>query len=266
MALAPFGLEAWAFQAMAFGVGYVLWVAEAVAAWPGAAAPLPAAPGAAWAAMAFGAPMSAMAAISLGGLWVCLWRGTLLRLIGVAPMLLGAALWGAAPRPDLLIAPDGALIGVMTPEGRALDRDRARRFIAESWLRRDGDPATQPEAAARPAFRRFRGGAAASGPMGWRVELTLARNLKPQAWARACRAGAILIAPRLETRPDSHPECLLFDPPELSARGAAAIWVTGPPSARGAAEGKGHLLVLRADTVRRFWTDPELFPEMRSPR
>ena len=259
LVLAPFGLEAWAFQAMALGVSYVLWVAETVAAWPGAVAPVAAAPSAAWAAMAFGAPMSAMAAITLGGLWLCLWRSVLLRAVGLAPMALGAGLWAAAPRPDVLIAPDGGLIGVMTAAGRAVDRDRAKSFVASSWLRRDGDAATQAQAAARPAFERFRGGAWAPAPDGWRVELSLARRLTQRGWARACRPGTILVAPRLTSRPAWPRDCVIFDQPELAARGAAAIWVAGPPLEGAGGESFPNLQVLRASPVQRLWTKSELW-------
>lgn len=59
--------------------------------------------------------------------------------------MIGVALWfwQTTPRPDVLISSDGKLIGVMTPEGRALSRAKGAGFVAERWLENDGDPSAQ---------------------------------------------------------------------------------------------------------------------------
>ncbi len=47
------------------------------------------------------------------------------------------------------MAENGALVGVMTEQGRALSRGRGAGFVARIWLENDGDAASQAEAHAR---------------------------------------------------------------------------------------------------------------------
>ena len=137
--LAPFGLAEPALRVMGSGVEQILVIAHWVAGLPGADQPVRAAPGA------------VLGWIALGGLWLALWRGRW-RLAGLVGVGVGIALWlTAPPRPDILVAPGAGLIGLMGPEGRALDHDRAQSFAAETWLRRDGDRVAQ--AAGRRAAR-----------------------------------------------------------------------------------------------------------------
>ena len=75
----------------------------------------------------------------IGGLWLAIWRGPW-RLGGVLGIAAGLALWATAPpRPDVLIAPEARLVGVLGAKGSVLDHDRAQSFAAKTWLRRDGD-------------------------------------------------------------------------------------------------------------------------------
>jgi len=233
-ALAPLGLEAWPLRIAGVGIDWILRVAETVAGWEGAARPIAA------------APQFALWLITLGGLWLCLWRGRL-RLAGLPALALAAALWlGGAPRPDLLIAPGGAAAGVMTPQGRALDPARPDRFAAETWLRRDGDAATVAEAAARPAFT-------AEGPWrvapfgdGWEVRIFRGARLSALALTRQCAPKTVVLAPRIAPRVAAQAQagaaagpCLLLDRARLAARGALAL------------SGKGDRLVVEDATAGR---------------
>ena len=49
-------------------------------------------------------------------------------------------------RPDILIADRGALVGVMTSEGRAISKPKGAGFVARIWLENDGDKINQSEA------------------------------------------------------------------------------------------------------------------------
>jgi competence protein ComEC len=60
-------------------------------------------------------------------------------------------------RPGLLVAGSGGLVGVMTPEGRALSKARGDGFAADSWLENDGDPVGQEAAPPDRASRGTRG-------------------------------------------------------------------------------------------------------------
>lgn len=123
--LMPLGLDAPFLWLLGQGVGAILWVAGWVAGWPGAVALIPAMP--AW----------GLAAVVLGGLWLCLWRPAALRLLGLPLLCVGLlSPWSMAP-PDLLVAEDGRLLAVREADGRlALSSKRRARFVAEQWLRR----------------------------------------------------------------------------------------------------------------------------------
>ncbi|SFR82788.1 ComEC/Rec2 family competence protein [Sphingomonas jatrophae] len=97
----------------------LLWIARTVAAAPGASRMLPSMP-----AGAFGAMVS-------GGLWLALWR-TRVRLLGLAPILIGVA-WAASARPpDLLVTGDGRHVALRGDEGGlALLRPRAGDYVRD---------------------------------------------------------------------------------------------------------------------------------------
>jgi len=122
-------LEAGALALDAIGAGRPLWalcglgieallkLAHAVGTASGAVAMLPSMPG--W---TFGL-------IVAGGLWLCLWS-TRLRLLGLAPAMIGAISACVAPAPDLLVTGDGRHLAVVR-DGHAplLLRDRAGEFV-----------------------------------------------------------------------------------------------------------------------------------------
>ncbi len=208
--LAPFGLDWLPFTIMGWGIGYILEVAAFVSGLGGAVVGVKSGPG------------ISLALMMLGGTFIVLWRGRA-RWAGVAPMALALLLWSLYPRPDVLIADNGRLFGVMTADGRALSVDKGNNYAAESWLENDGDTATQAEAATRGAFDRRRA----------RIE-TLAPGLGPIVYVGAtdaasgpaeCAGAAVLIAPKWYERPPGR--CLFIGAVSLRRDGAQAIWLDG---------------------------------------
>lgn len=137
--LAPVGLGWIGLAIMSPAIGWILAVADRVAGWDGAVSRV-VAPGP-W----------VLPVMAFGALWLVLWQGRG-RLVGVPAMAAALVLWQGAERPDLLVSQSGGLLGVMTPEGRALSKARGDGFAAETWLENDGDAGTQEEAFARAAF------------------------------------------------------------------------------------------------------------------
>ncbi len=124
--LMPFGAEAIALVPMSWGIGWILAVARSVAAWEGSVQVLPA--------------MSTLALLSvtLGGLWLCLWRARW-RVIGFLPIFLGLLSLSLAVPPDIWISGDGKLVGLRGDSGSLwLSTTRAKRFQADVWQRRAG--------------------------------------------------------------------------------------------------------------------------------
>jgi competence protein ComEC len=139
--LAPIGLSWIGFAVMAWGLRWILWVAQTVSGWDGAVGHV-IAPGA-----------GVVPLLALGLLWCILWRGGG-RVIGVIPVIIGFVLWGQATRPLLLVADNAAMIGVMGSQGRALSKATGSSFVAQIWLENDGGPVAQETAASRPGYTR----------------------------------------------------------------------------------------------------------------
>ncbi len=230
-AVAPLGLAEPVLRAMGLGIEHILVVAHWVGGLPGAVQPVRA------------AGPAVLALIALGGLWLALWRGTW-RLAGAAGIAAALVLWHfAPPRPALLVAPGGMLVGLMGPEGRVLDKESAQSFAAETWLRRDGDARTQAVAAARPGLARAGRDVGGGFANGWRLEVGGGRP-EPADLARLCRPRTLVIA--RNGGPVEGP-CLYFGEEELRAAGALAVSTDGD----GLAVRRG-----RDDSRGRLWAPP----------
>ena len=132
--LLPFGLEAWALRPMSWGVEFLIAVAQTVTAWPNAILTLPS------------LPAGGLAAIALGGIWLCLWRRAW-RLAGLVPILIGCATLLAVRPPDVLVAADGSLFAVRDSAGALVfsDQKGGRSFLRDTWSRRAGVGAPSEE-------------------------------------------------------------------------------------------------------------------------
>jgi competence protein ComEC len=207
--LAPVGLEAPFLAVAAAGVDWILGVAAWFARAENAVRPIVTAPAAAW------------AAVALGGLWLALWRSAI-RWCGAVAVAAGVAIWAfGADRPDVLIAPGGGLVGVMTEAGRSLNQGRSERYAAESWLKRDGDGASPADAAARPLWRES-GDAATAQLADGRALIVLDRSARRAAVAAVCADGALVLAPH-RTFSDQPQRCALFDRSALEKTGALSV-------------------------------------------
>ncbi|WP_323036028.1 ComEC/Rec2 family competence protein [Pararhodobacter sp.] len=206
----PIGGEAIGLWLMAAGTRWILGVANAFGNLEGAIRLVPS------------PPWWVVPVIGLGGLWVALWPGRA-RFAGV--FLAGVAVvgWTLAERPALLIDRDGALVGLATPTGRALSRERGASFVASRWLELDGDPATQQDAAARAGFVPVQGGVTFRfADQDW-VHLTGRGG--EAALTQHCRRGVtVIINTRLGANPGS---CRLFDARALSRIGAISVSQSG---------------------------------------
>ncbi|MGF1551762.1 MAG: ComEC/Rec2 family competence protein [Paracoccaceae bacterium] len=217
---APFGLAGLPLAAMGAGIDWILVVAHWTANLPGADARVGEGPG--W----------RLGALALAGLWLALWRGPW-RLMGLAALGLCLGLAEPARRPDVLIAPGARLVGVMGPEGRALDRAVGQGYAAERWLAADGDGASQAEAARRPGLvpspdekGRRRGPLSARigrGDAARDLVVLAGRLTTPERLARACRPRAIVVAPFADEAPEG--ACLFLGRAAMTGAGALAITI-----------------------------------------
>ena len=80
--------------------------------------------------------------LALSFLYLILWQGNL-RFLGLLGVILSGLSWAETQRPDILIADHGALVGVLTDEGRALSKPKGASFVAKIWLENDGEKTNQ---------------------------------------------------------------------------------------------------------------------------
>jgi len=209
--LMPLGWEGPALIAMNWGSMAVVWIAETVAAWPGAIAIVPAMPG-------WGLPL-----VSLGGCWLCLWRTPGRRLWGVPVILVGMLSPFAAERPDILVDDDGGLAAVRGADGRLIpSKKRGDRIAAETWARRDGE---ERFAESWPDWGTGAGGLLACDPLGcvWsRDGRTVAFARRPEGAIEDCGTVDAVIAPFPVKR---CPAPIVIDKWKLARDGAHALTV-----------------------------------------
>ncbi|MEZ5769510.1 MAG: ComEC/Rec2 family competence protein [Paracoccaceae bacterium] len=205
---APFGLGGVTLWLMQWPIRWILAVAAWVAGLDGAVGHVPS-PGP-W----------VLPLVAAGGLSLVLLRGRL-RLAGLAPVAIAFALWADAERPPVLVAPSGGLVGVMTPEGRALSKPRGDGFTATVWLENDGDAAEQDGAAARRGFLGEKGALIADlGSL--RVAALSGRGAADRIGAACAEADIVVVSTEIDAVPEG---CAVFDPVRLQDTGALALWL-----------------------------------------
>lgn len=209
----PFGLAGPFLVAMGWGASVVIAVAEKVASWPAAVVPLPA------------MPLAGLIGLTLGGLWLCLWRGRW-RFAGTAALLAGMGSIALSAPPDILIDAEAKVIGVRTADGGlALSPSRAARLEQESWLQQAGlgQPAPWPPPAGEGSMEEpmrcdglgcvFR----ANGK-------TVALMRRPEAMQDDCRRADVLVS-LVPLRGACPRPVAVVDRFDLWREGAHAIWL-----------------------------------------
>ncbi|NOR62520.1 MAG: DUF4131 domain-containing protein [Rhodobacteraceae bacterium] len=182
--LSPFGLGSWAFWLMGKGIGWILGVAAYFSEIENAVTMVPT------------GPPIALPLIALSGCFLFLLLGRA-RLLGVVMFTVGMVLWVMSERPQVLVNDNAALIGVMTPSGRVLNKETAYRFAAGIWLENDGDPASQLSAYNRSGLLTESRLTRATLSNGWTLFLDQNKTLNSEN----CSAQTILIAPKWEDAP-----------------------------------------------------------------
>ncbi|UWR23760.1 ComEC/Rec2 family competence protein [Sulfitobacter sp. S190] len=214
--LSPLGLEMVGLWPMGLGLRWILGVADFVSGIEGAR-------------LYVKSPDKiVLPVLASGALFVMLWRGRL-RWAGGVAMLAAAVLWVGSSRPTVLIADTGTLVGVLTPSGRALSKEKGAGFIARNWLENDGDGRDQWTAAQT--------WAQSSGEI---VHLAGKRAVRA---FEGCRADQIVISAHELPVPAS---CRNFTPDRLRSTGAVALYARP--------EGGYKIVTAREISGHRHWS------------
>jgi competence protein ComEC len=176
----PFGFDGVFWQAMGWGIDWMIVVAQWVAALPGAIGRM----------AAFGT--GPLVAASLGIILLGLLR-TPLRWSGAAVLAL-AVIWAlAVPQPDILISGDGHSIGVRGRDGRLhLMRTAKETFLQKEWLAADADPRPPGDASLSEGVSCDGAGCVVRMADGALVALAL----RPEALTDDCVQAALVVTAR----------------------------------------------------------------------
>jgi len=197
----------------------LLWIAHTTGDAPGAVAPLPAMPDA-----AFGLMIA-------GGLWIALWR-TKWRRLGAIPVVIGA-LWALlTPAPDLLITGDGRHVAFRLPDGRlALLRERTGEYTQDMMAENAGIDGVPMLIDDQPEARCSRDTCIVTlqaGDRAWRILATRSLYMIDRdALMKACESVDIAISERRLPRACT-PRWLKLDAPMLVKTGGVAITLAYP--------------------------------------
>ncbi|MGB7270211.1 MAG: ComEC/Rec2 family competence protein [Albidovulum sp.] len=210
--LAPLGLAQPALWVAGKGCDAILRIGDWVTNLEGAVIPVPT------------PPWMVLPLLGFFGAVMMIARGGALRLTGLAGVALALSIWTFTQRPVLLISGDGALVGLMTPEGRALSKEKGGGFIAQNWLENDGDSADQPRAFERAAFNGQKG-ALTADVGGKPVQVYFGKGSATRAQS-GCADQAILIMNEVWEGPSETPDCEVFDLKRLRQTGAIALFAS----------------------------------------
>jgi len=208
--LMPFGLEALALVPMGWGIEGVIWIAQTVAGWPGAVLLLPA------------MPLAGLILVTLGGLWLCLWRRRW-RYGGIVAIVAGMASMLLTQTPDILVADDGKLLAVKAADGRLVLNTQRNSLATETWLRRAG----QSESDHWPSQGEGAGGLLICDSLGCfyrRADHIVALAWSTEALLEDCHEADLVISlePVREPCPSARRVIDRFD---LWRQGGHAIWL-----------------------------------------
>jgi competence protein ComEC len=238
MLLMPLGLERWALIPMGWGIKGLDWIAAFVGGWPQTTTLVPS------------LPSASLWLLTIGGLWLCLWRRRW-RLAGV-PVVMTALLLGPGRVPDLLMSEDGRVLGLRDQTGTVhVASLRTDRFVSDAWARRSGQEgakkwtvSVEEQAAGigcRSGLCRWR-----KGP--WRVAMVS----DERQLAEACASADILLS-TVDVQGRCREPRLVLDRRDAWREGAQAIWLDETGLRRQTANG------LRGD---RPWVPNSSFRQM----
>jgi competence protein ComEC len=181
--LMPFGADGPALAMLGKGITVMTAMGRWVSNLPGAVSLAPA------------MPLAALVLISLGGLWIFLWQKSW-RWWGLAPMLIGCVWAYAAPRPDMLVAPDAETVAIRGQGGLLhFVRKPKDRFVAREWLRRDGDGRDVLQAIGDPSLKCDGVGCVMKN------KVLVAVSQKPEALGEDCAMANVVVSAAIA------PEC-----------------------------------------------------------
>ena len=216
--LYPLGLDGWVWSWVGLGIRFIFWVARFLAAAP--ASTVHVTGFAPWAL-----PCLAMALLS-----IVIWRTALLRATALPWLLVGLLGATSGPRYDLLVAPTGDAVAVRGTGGALGIVGKSNAFMAEQWLRADGDARATDGSASLAATNSRCDKLGCVVPVGGGQMLSVVAQ--PGAFEDDCRRAALIVTPLFA--PASCAAEVIIDRGTLETTGAIGLvrrngaWVSEP--------------------------------------
>ena len=237
-----------------FAIDGLLRLAHAVASASGAVAMLPS-----MAPWAFGLMVG-------GGLWLCLWSSRL-RLLGLAPIVVGSLAAALSPTPDLLVTGDGRHLAVIDRDGTPLLlRERSGQFVRDLFAEASGFDSDPGDLGTRRFSACSKDACVArlqKGPLEWRLLATRSRtHLDWTPFTNACREADIVVSDRWLPR-GCNPRWLKLDRATLARTGGVAIYLGRGPRVETVAGRIGAHPWRQAPAEARFTPRPTATPRAR---
>ncbi|MGD0192765.1 MAG: ComEC/Rec2 family competence protein [Rhizomicrobium sp.] len=208
--LMPLHLDALPLHVMGWGIEAMLVMGRWVSHLPGAVSSV-----AAW-------PVSALALMSLGGLWMVIWRRAW-RLLGLVPALVAIAVIRTTVPPDILVARDGQTAAIRAGDGKLYLVTRPLdEYSASEWLKRDGDSRTALQSIGGPSngVRCDAFGCTAGAHSGALIAVSFRRD----AVAEDCSKAYVVVS-AVPLRGSCTGPRAVIDRFDVARNGAHAIWL-----------------------------------------
>jgi competence protein ComEC len=210
--LMPLGLDRVPLHVMGWGIDIMLAIGRWVSALPGSVTAISA------------RPVSALVLISLGGLWIVIWRRPW-RWLGLLPVAAGIAIAILTTPPDILVGRDGETVAVRGNDGLLrLIREPKDDYTASEWMKRDGDTRDIAGTIGTRAngVRCDGDGCTARTPDGALVAITR----RVDGLADDCGQAAVVIS-AVPVRSGCAKPKLVIDRFAVARSGAYAVWLKG---------------------------------------
>ena len=216
--LDPLGLSAPFYLLADWGIRWIVAVAHFISDFPHSSSIITAPP--TWVILSF----------SLCA-YLAIYTRAQLRFIFIGFALISLSFWTMSKRPDILIADNGRLIGILEGAMRGVNRERSHKFLARMWLENDGTDYNQPL-----AFEKWQ--SLEKAPPHWLI--LSSSKTKPKSYIPCEKGQLVLIINRTQRLKG---ECVWFDKTSLKAMKSTAIYRV-----------KGGFDIITLSNKKRVWS------------
>lgn len=169
-------------------------------------------------------PSWILCALTLGGLWLCIWRGRV-RWLGLLPIVFGLAMMPQTERPDVLVSGDAKLFAVRDESGVLwMSSSTAEKFVRGEWEEQEGGEGVRYWKDAKENLLTCDIYACIAQVKGRKISFIA----KPEAFAEECAASDIVFsAEKMPPEACAGKKAQVFDKYKIRDGGAHTVYIDG---------------------------------------